>query len=39
MLDFFKSSSETPASSRVHLDIGDDDPYDRPTVPEEVPPA
>ena len=35
---FLQSSSETRASPPVLLDIGDDDPYDRPTVPEEVPP-
>jgi hypothetical protein len=28
VLDFFKSSSETPASPPVLLDIGNDDPYD-----------
>jgi hypothetical protein len=39
VLDFFKSSSETRVSPPVLLDIGDDDPDDRPTVPKEVPPA
>ena len=38
VLDFFKSSSETSASPHVLLGIGDGDPDDRPTVPEEVSP-
>ena len=38
MLDFFKSSSETSASPHVLLNVGDDDPYDRP-IPEEASPA
>jgi len=32
----FKSSSGTHASPPVLLEIGDDDPDDRPTVKEEV---
>jgi hypothetical protein len=38
VLDSFKSSSGTLASSPVLLDIGDDDPFNPPTVPEEGPP-
>jgi hypothetical protein len=34
MLDFFKSSSGTPTSSPVLLEIGDDDPDDTPIVKE-----
>ena len=35
VFDFFKSSSGTRVSPPVLLDIGDDDPDDRPTVQEE----
>jgi hypothetical protein len=37
VLDSFKSSSGTLASSPVLLNIGDDDPVKPPTVPEEGP--
>jgi hypothetical protein len=37
LFDLFKSSSITPASPPLLLDIGYDDPVDPPTVQEEVP--
>jgi hypothetical protein len=37
MLGFFMSSSGTRAVPPALLDTGDDDPYDPPTVQEELP--